>query len=131
VGAGVHAHGLGRRRTPRPGRRRDRGQLRETAEDPARFLNRKAELWWQLRNDLQPNEDGDWALALHVDDVTKRQIGDPKRHHSSSGKIQIESKDDMEARGVKSPDRAEAIALSRYNPQSLRPKRKRRGLIAG
>lgn len=102
----------------------------QRAEDPTRFLNRKAELWWGLRDGLEPRDDQDALLVLDVDKKTRGQIADPLRQTSSGGLIKVEGKEEMTARGRPSPDRAEALALACYAPPSLMPRR-RRGIIAG
>lgn len=102
----------------------------ESAEDPALYENRKAELWWGLRKALQPDGVEPAPLTLDVDERTAAQIGDPKRESTSGGKFRVEPKDKLAARGRPSPDRAEAVALASYFPPSLRP-RTRRGIIAG
>jgi hypothetical protein len=75
--------------------------------DPERFLNRRAELFWALR---ERAETGD--LDLEGDDAMLRQLGALRTGLSSWGQVKIESKDDMRRRGIKSPDRADALALA-------------------
>ncbi|GAA2467244.1 hypothetical protein GCM10010388_69490 [Streptomyces mauvecolor] len=48
---------------------------------------------------------------------------------TTSGYTQIESKKAMKARGMKSPDRAEAILLALYEPEPLHKPRSR-GLLS-
>ncbi|MFJ8310481.1 MULTISPECIES: hypothetical protein [unclassified Streptomyces] len=47
---------------------------------------------------------------------------------TTSGSTQIESKKAMKARGMKSPDRAEAVLLALYEPEPLHKPRSR-GLL--
>lgn len=100
------------------------------AEDSARFQNRRAEMWWGLREAVQPDESHEARAVMLVDNVTTAQMSDPKHATSHNGRIQIESKDDLRSRGRPSPDRADAMALAWYWPDSLIP-RKRRGILAG
>jgi hypothetical protein len=51
-------------------------------------------------------------LAGLTDDKTIAQLAGIRYSHNSRGQIVIESKDDARKRGVKSPDRAEAIVLA-------------------
>lgn len=81
------------------------------SRDKERFANRKAELYWGLRQRI---EDG--HLAGLTDDRAISQLASIRYRHNARGQIVIESKDDMRRRGVKSPDRAEAIMLAYKKP---------------
>lgn len=78
------------------------------ANDPAQFLNRRAEWFWQLRTDLDPNNPK--AIALPPDEDLTSQLTAMGYKLNPKGLIQIESKDDMRARGLPSPDEADAVA---------------------
>lgn len=88
----------------------------ETALEPERFANKRAEAWWALRKAIQPDAAGVSTLRLEVDQRTKAQLAGPTFKHTSAGKIQIESKPDMRKRGLPSPDRADAFCLAVYEP---------------
>jgi hypothetical protein len=78
------------------------------AHDPDRFVNRRAEVYWALRELLRTG-----ALDLDAaDDDLALQLGEIRWKLDSKGRIQIESKDAMRARGVQSPDRADALMMS-------------------
>jgi phage terminase large subunit len=77
------------------------------ASDPEKYYNLKAELYWRLR--LRA-ESGD--LAGLTDEMTISQLAGIRYRHNSRGQIMIESKEDARKRGVKSPDRAEALMLA-------------------
>jgi phage terminase large subunit len=79
----------------------------ESAVDADRFANLKAEYYWQLRERLEAGE-----LAGLTDDHTISQLGTIRWKPTPRGKIAIESKEEMRSRGVKSPDRAEALMLA-------------------
>jgi hypothetical protein len=70
------------------------------------YDNLKAQLCWGLRLRLQRGE-----FAGLADDRAIAQLTSIRYSHNSRGKVQIESKEDARKRGVKSPDRAEAIML--------------------
>lgn len=89
----------------------------EKALDPERFINRRAEAWWHLRElaereelDLPPDGDDDELVA---------QLGSVKWKISSGGRIQIESKEDMLKRGMPSPDRADAAVMAAYKTSRI------------
>lgn len=84
--------------------------------NPAKFLNLRAELYWKLREDLNPENPN--ALALPPDDKLAAQLTSIKyKIIDSGGKIKIESKDEMRQRGLPSPDRADALMLA--NAQTI------------
>lgn len=77
------------------------------ARDTAKFANLKAELYWGLRMKLEQGEIGGLT-----DEKAMGQLAGILYRIRSDGKTQIETKDEARARGVKSPDRAEAIMLA-------------------
>lgn len=100
-------------------------------EDKPDFLNLRAELWWNGREEFAPRQLIDdetgmtitsYAYHLDVDRKTLAQLNGPTYGTSSSGKLTIERKVDMKKRGVPSPDRAEAVLLALYEP----PEKKKR-----
>lgn len=72
-----------------------------------RFANLKAELYWALR---QRFIDGD--VAGLTDPLLLSQLASIRYEHDHRGRVVIESKDEAAKRGVKSPDRAEALMLA-------------------
>jgi hypothetical protein len=75
--------------------------------DSERFLNARAEWYWGLRERF---EQGD--IDLDDDDELAAQLANLKFKFTSRGQIQIESKEDMKKRGLRSPDRADALMLA-------------------
>lgn len=86
------------------------------AQDPKRFVNARAEWYWQLRNLL---EAGELDLDPHDDDLAG-QLAGLRYEVTSKGQIKIESKDAMKARGMSSPDRADALMLAVGTPPARR-----------
>lgn len=81
-------------------------------QDPERFANLKAELFWLEREAYERGErdiDPD-------DDMFAAQASSIKWKVNSKGKIQIESKEEAKRRGVPSPDRFEAAAYAGAEP---------------
>jgi hypothetical protein len=75
------------------------------------YINKRAQYYWELRErfqegaiDLDPNDND---LALELSGIRFKR--------TSSGKIQIESKDEMKKRKMPSPNRAEAVMLAFAN----------------
>jgi hypothetical protein len=80
------------------------------ALDSKRFVNARAEWFWQLREMFDPaNGEIDIDPA---DDELASQLGALRFTYDSKGRIKIESKDDMKKRGMPSPDRADALMLA-------------------
>jgi hypothetical protein len=85
-----------------------------------RFVNRRSELLWNLREALAgpsgTGEDG-WLDLDPGDDDLAAQLSDIKYRVNSNGQIQVESKDEIKRRrgdtgGSSSPDRADALSYS-------------------
>lgn len=75
------------------------------SSDPGCF-NKRAEMWKNAR---------DWLKAggcIPQDPVLRDELQAPEIVPRMDGKIQIESKKDMKARGIPSPNRADALVLS-------------------
>jgi phage terminase large subunit len=79
----------------------------ERPRDSEKYYNLKAELYWALRQRAQGND-----LAGLTDERAIAQLAGIRYSHNSRGQIVIESKEDARKRGVRSPDRAEAIMLA-------------------
>jgi hypothetical protein len=79
------------------------------------FVNLRAELYWNLR---QRFERGTIALDPQDEDLAGELV-ELRYRRMSSGKIQIETKDQALARGVPSPNRAEALMLASADPKKL------------
>jgi phage terminase large subunit len=79
----------------------------EKARDSDKYVNLKAELYWGLRLRAQSGD-----LSCLKDERAIAQLAGIRYTHNSRGQVVIESKDDARKRGVKSPDRAEAVMLA-------------------
>jgi hypothetical protein len=108
----------------------------ENANDNAKFVNKRAEMWWTLRDLIQPTRlevgfarddrtaagaiyDYTGPVRLDVDTKTLAQLTAPMYKPDGAGRIQIEKKKEIKKRtNGKSPDRAEAILLAFYEPSA-------------
>ena len=95
----------------------------ETSSDGImRFYNLRSQLWWQMREMLDPESGLD--IALPPDTELLKDLTAPL--WSFKGKeIQIEVKELTKKRIGRSPDRADAVILAMMNTQK-RAKRKAR-----
>lgn len=89
------------------------------------FVNLRAEMWFSLRRALEKTfefmeYDVDYPMdeLIALPDIQKLrdQLSLPLYEKAQSGKIKIESKEDMVKRGVKSPDMADALVFT-YAPK--------------
>tara|TARA_E500000081_G_scaffold33756_1_gene37564 strand:- start:12762 stop:14285 length:1524 start_codon:yes stop_codon:yes gene_type:complete len=82
------------------------------ALDPQRFLNRRAEMWWSLRDWL----DGDVPVMIPDRDDLHTDLCAPQYKYDSNARRKLESKDDIKKRGYRSTDCADALALTFAEP---------------
>ena len=85
--------------------------------DPELLVNLRAQLWWDARRLLDPTTEEPISLQrLSEPDYARlrAELTAPTYRMTSSGKVQIESKDEMKARGLPSPDLADAYCLALY-----------------
>lgn len=74
-----------------------------------RMRNQRAEMYWRLREELDP--DNDPTLCLPPDPELLADLTSPL-YDSSTGVIKIESKPDLKERLGRSPDKGDAVALA-------------------
>lgn len=85
-------------------------QVGEKADDESRFKDRRAELWYRMREAIQ---DG---MSLPNDPELEADLTIPEYGFDGKQRYALESKDDMKSRGVSSPDAADALAVSYFAP---------------
>jgi hypothetical protein len=86
------------------------------------YGNKRAEMWGKMKDWLK-------SASIPTDRFLKTDLISPMMKPDSKGSIFLESKKDMKARGVASPDAADAIALTFAYPVASReynPKQERR-----
>jgi hypothetical protein len=102
---------------------------REPESATLRPWRQRDELWLIGRALLQPSPAfPDGRLRLRSGPKVAAQLRGPSMSTNSGGFTVIESKKNMKARGLRSPDEAEAVLLAVYEP--LEKKRKRAKLIS-
>jgi hypothetical protein len=83
---------------------------------PEMFGNKRTELWWDMRQWLY---DGG---SIPNDAELKRELLSPEYLPVNDGKVFLEPKSAMKRRGIpSSPDKADALAYTFYQPVSKRP----------
>jgi hypothetical protein len=83
---------------------------------PAMWQNKRAEMWGEMR---------DWLRSASIpnDRMLKSDLCGPQYKTNSSGSIALEAKKDMKARGLASPDAADALAVTFAYPVASRESR--------
>lgn len=92
----------------------------QAASDGERFFNARAEWYWGLRERFEAAyTEGIVAGSIAInpaEDELAWQLAAIKYKIDPRGRTQIESKDDMSARGVPSPDDADAVMMACAEP---------------
>ena len=89
----------------------------ESALESDRYANRRAEMWCLMKKWMEdqpakiPDKD-----SLHAD------LCGPQHSFDSKGRIVLEKKEDMQKRGLRSPDGADALANTFYEPVGMTEK---------
>jgi hypothetical protein len=90
----------------------------ERARRPEVFANRRAEVFWTLRDAMMRGQ-----IELDpVDEELAAQLSGLRWHRDSKARVVIESKDETRKRGLPSPDRADAVAMT-FAHDGWRPSR--------
>lgn len=84
------------------------------ANDPERYENKRAEMWWLM---LQWLQDQPCRLPNNMGLVA--DITSPQPKLSSNGRRLVEKKEDMKKRDLRSPDGADALALTFAEPVAV------------
>ena len=102
------------------------------SKNPAMWQNKRSEMWGAMRDWLK-------SASIPQDRQLKNDLVGPMRKFNSSGSILLESKKEMKARGLASPDAADALAVTfafpvahrgEYNSKIERRTVSDRGMIA-
>lgn len=87
-----------------------------SAIDSERYINRRAEMWWKMGGWLS----GDMPVMIPDLDSLHSDLCGPRYTHDSNSRKQLESKEAMRKRGVKSPDEGDALALTFAEPVAIK-----------
>ncbi len=98
------------------------------------FSNLKAQAWWlvadrlrntwdAITNGTEYHPDDLISISSEIPDLEKllTELSTPKKDYDKRGKVKVESKDDLEAREIDSPDLADAFIMA-FAPSTRRPK---------
>lgn len=101
-----------------------------------KFANIRAEMWWTMRERFRKTHEyvlfqrGEVGGACHeIDELISipddpqliSELSMPLVSYTNAGKIQIEGKKEMRSRGIRSPDKADAVIYSQNIGEQKRP----------
>jgi hypothetical protein len=79
------------------------------ARDKSRFRRLRDELWWEVRDEFING-----LISIPDDPILIEELSAFHYKEDENGLIKVESKEDLEARGFDSPNRADCIMMRRY-----------------
>lgn len=88
--------------------------VRNNAKDKHRFVRLRDELWWKMREQF---ENG--SIGIINDDELIGELSTIKYEPLSDGRIKVEGKKELKVRGLKSPNKADALMLTYYLEDSI------------
>lgn len=83
-------------------------------ENKEKFYNKRAEMFWNLRDMFKPDKQGRSQVSIPNDNELVKELSQIQYKYSSDKKIKIEDKEEMKKRLGRSPDKADALALTFY-----------------
>jgi hypothetical protein len=96
------------------------------ANNPAKFKNRRSEVWWTFREMMEDD-------LIDLDSEDEKLNGDLtniKWAVDSAGRIFVETREDMKDRGVPSPDHGDAAVLSTVSAGAVPTREQAEGTIS-
>jgi hypothetical protein len=97
-----------------------------SARKPEHFQNLRAELFWRLREALKAEK-----LALPPDDMLDQELASMRYEFDSKGRIAMEAKKNLASRIGRSPDSADALALTFFVQDEVAGTAARSSVLAG
>lgn len=82
------------------------------------FTNKRAEAWWRLREELNPDQEGGAVIALPPGPELLADLCTPRWKLTPNG-IQIETKDEIRKRLGRSPGKGDAVAMCLSEGQTI------------
>ena len=86
------------------------GSAKKTRDGSLGFYNRRAEAYWTMREELDPEQEGGSVIALPPDPQLRSELAAATYSVTPRG-IKVESKDDIKKRLGVSPDKADSAVM--------------------
>ncbi len=80
-----------------------------------KFMNLRAQIFWNLRSLFKPDKNGQSQISIPDDVGLKKELSEIRYKYGSERKIKIEAKEEMKKRLGNSPDKADALALAFFD----------------
>ena len=84
---------------------------RRTKDGALTFCNKRAEAWWRMREELDPDQEGGSVIAIPPDPELLGDLSSPTFEVTTRG-VLIESKDDIRKRLGRSPGKGDAVVMA-------------------
>lgn len=94
--------------------------VRNVPMDTAKFFQLRDELWWRMRDEFEAG-----TISIPLDDELMEQLSAPSFEENGKGQIVVESKKKMRARGIPSPNKADALLITFYHKDAQQRKARR------
>jgi len=91
----------------------DAVNVAEKPQEPDKYVNLRAELWWEIGRNLSERRGWDLSAMANAD-ATVAQLLEPRWSIDAQGRIKVEPKDEVIKRLGRSPDNADALLLAFY-----------------
>lgn len=85
----------------------------EKPSEPGKFVNLRAELWWEIARGLSERRGWDLSAAENADAAVAQML-EPRWDADPQGRIRVEKKEEIIKRLGRSPDNADALILAYY-----------------
>jgi hypothetical protein len=94
-----------------------------------RFINKRTEMWWRMKEWIEQGG------VIPNSAELKQDLASPTYYYNAANKVCLESKDEIKARIMRSPDQADALALTFAFPvapslKHIHPSFEQRGVAA-
>lgn len=90
----------------------------ETPLDEDKYRNKRAEMWGEMKLAMQAQ-----PFQIPDSDSLQADLCNPRYSYDSNSRLLLEKKEDMKKRGLRSPDEADALALTFAYPAVATPSR--------
>jgi hypothetical protein len=84
--------------------------ISKTKDGKLSFVNKRAEAWWRMREELDPDQEGGSVIALPPGAEIRADLATPHWKLTTRG-IQIESKEEIRKRIGRSPGKGDAMVM--------------------
>jgi hypothetical protein len=95
-----------------------RKSMAKTKDGKLGFYNKRAEVWWRMREELDPDQEGGSVIALPPGAEVRADLAAPQWKLTTQG-IQIESKDDIRKRLGRSTGKGDVVVMCLVEGQSV------------